>query len=232
MLDGTEREVLELLIEQPRSPTAVAEELGVSVQTASRNLKRLEKRGYAEQTRKGGGRGYKQYKMNEFASLFAGFGGQLCERTIELTPTHRAILSVLKVPQQEFHSVLLSYLFARVEEYAPPERYEVLAVVVYGSVARGEAKSDSDVDVLVVYGDVDDIDAALNRPAMYGDGWLGMGEERLIMEEPFSLPEFRGALDAGSQFLRNVLDEGIVLYDPEEVIRDARQERAGERLPQ
>ena len=35
MLEGTEREVLELLLERPRSPTEVADELEVSVQTAS-----------------------------------------------------------------------------------------------------------------------------------------------------------------------------------------------------
>lgn len=230
MLEGTEREVLELLLERPRSPTEVAEELGVSVQTASRNLKTLVEREFATETREGEGRGYKRYQAREFARVFAGYEGGLVDRTLTLTPEKRAVLSVWDVPQPEFHPTLLSYLFAAVEGYAPPDRYEVVAIVVYGSVARGEAKPDSDVDVLVVYDEVEDIDAALNRPATYGNGWLGFGEERVVMEEHFSLPEFSGALDAGSQFLRNVLEEGIVLYDPEGVIRGARQERAGERV--
>lgn len=232
MLDGTEREVLELVAERARSPTEVAEELGVSVQTASRNLKKLVGQGFAEETRTGEGRGYKRYRAEEFAQVFAGFDGEVFERTFALSTAQRAVLSVLKVPQPEYHPVLLSYLFARVEPMAPTDLFEIAAVVVYGSVARGEARPDSDVDVLVVYGDVGDVDAALNRPATYGDNWLDFGEERLVMEEAFSLPEFRGGLDAGSQFLRNVLDEGIVLYDPEGVIRDARQERAGARVSQ
>ena len=232
MLEGTEREVLELLLERPRSPTEVADKLGVSVQTASRNLKRLVEREFAEQTREGEGRGYKRYQAREFAQVFAGFDGMLFQQTLNLPPEKRAILSVWQIPQEEFHPVLLSYLFADVERQAPSDLYEIAAIIVYGSVARGDAQLDSDIDILVIYKWVEDVDSALNRPFVYGDNWLSFGEERMIDEKPYSIPEFRDALDAGSQFLGNVLDEGIVLYDPEGVIRDARRERTGERVPQ
>lgn len=231
MLEGTEREVLELLVERPRSPSEVAEELGVSVQTASRNLKQLVEREFAERTRNGEGRGYKRYRAREFVWMFAGYDGKLIDRSLKLTSEKRAVLSVLKVPQEEFHPALLSYLFADVERQAPSDLYEVTALVVYGSVARGDAKPDSDIDILVVYDWVDDVDSALNRPFMYGDNWLGFGGERVVDEKPFSIPQFRDALDAGSQFLRNVLEEGITLYDPEGVIRDAKRERAGASVP-
>ena len=232
MLEGTEREVLELLLERPRSPTEVADKLGVSVQTASRNLKRLVEREFAEQTREGEGRGYKRYQAREFAQVFAGFDGMLFQQTLNLPPEKRAILSVWQIPQEEFHPVLLSYLFADVERQAPSDLYEIAAIIVYGSVARGDAQLDSDIDILVIYKWVEDVDSALNRPFVYGDNWLSFGEERMIDEKPYSIPEFRDALDAGSQFLGNVLDEGIVLYDPEGVIRDAKRERTGERVPQ
>jgi DNA-binding Lrp family transcriptional regulator len=228
MLDGTEREVLELLLERPRSPTEVADELGVSVQTASRNLKRLVEQEFAERTRDGGSRGYKQYRAREFAHVFAGLEGVLIEDTLSLTPEKQAVLATWSVPQPKFHPVLISYLFT-----TPDDKYGsgVNAVVVYGSVARGEAKSESDIDILLVRDD-DEIDQIHNATVNWQPGRIELRQEKIISEIHYPNSEFHDALDAGSQFLRNVLDEGIVLYDPEEVIRDAKRERAGERVPQ
>lgn len=231
MPSGTEREVLELLLERSRSPTEVAEELEVSVQTASRNLKKLVEEGFAEQRRAGSGegRGYKRYRALEFARVLAGYNGELVEDTLELSPDKRAVLSTWKVPQEEFHPVLLSYLFA-----ADPARVEldIVGIVVYGSVARGDAQGDSDVDVLCVYENDDRraeeyVDTAFST----GDGLVGPRESRVISETWFTREEFEGAADAGSRFLGNVLDEGIVLYDPVGVIRGARKRRASEGVP-
>lgn len=240
MLAGTEREVLELLLEEPHSPTRVADELGVSVQTASRNLKKLADRGFAVRTREGEGPGYKRFRAREFARVFAGFDGDLFDRTLPLDPTARAVLSVLKVPQQEFHPVLLSYLFT---PHAERTRLGVVGIVVYGSVARGDAQADSDVDLLVLRdeglaGAADRPDATDSREVeeflattfATGDG-LVSNESRVVSETWFTVEEFEDGLDAGSQFLRNALDEGIVLYDPEGVVEDARAERTGRRVP-
>jgi DNA-binding transcriptional ArsR family regulator len=229
MLEGTEREVLELLLERPCSPTEVADELGVSVQTASRNLKRLVEREFAERTRDGGGRGYKRYRAREFAQVFAGYDGELLERVLPLSDEKRTVLSVWKIPQPKFQPILLSYL------YTTPETEfggEIDVIIVYGSVARGEAKSDSDIDLLVVRDDsaVDDV---RNTTVNWQPGRIESRESgRVISEIQYPTSEFHDALDAGSRFLRNVLDEGIVLYDPKGVIRDAKRERAGERVPQ
>lgn len=233
MLEGTEREVLELLLERPRSPTEVAEELGVSVQTASRNLKQLVEREFAERTREGEGRGYKRYRTREFAQVFAGYDGELFEQTVELTETHRAMLSILKVPQSVFHPVLLSYLFSAMNR----QGFGVTAVVVYGSVARGQAEAGSDIDILTIYASEDassvvEPGKVVDTTTVWDGGFIAPDANRVVSETWYSVGELCDALDAGSQFLGNVLDEGIVLYDPEGVIRDARRERAGERVPQ
>lgn len=228
MLDGTGRDVLELLLERPRSPTEVAEELGVSVQTASRHLRGLVEQGFAEETRRTEGRGYKRYEAREFARVFAAFDGELFEKTLSLSPTERAVLSTLRVPQPEFRPALLTYLFS-----ADPDRIDldVQAIAVYGSVARGEAQQDSDIDIFVVYDDRRDPGEYLVGTTFSTSGpTVAPENKRVISETWYTVSEFRDALAAGSQFLRNVLDEGIVLYDPEEVIRDARQERTGERV--
>lgn len=226
-------EVLELLLAGPRSPTKVAEELGVSVQTASRNLKSLVDRGFAERTRDrndgGEGRGYKRFRACEFARVFAGFDGGLFDETLELTPAKRAVLSVWQVPQPEFHPVLLSYLFS--EPLPEREGFEVTAIAVYGSVARGTATPGSDVDLLLLTGDGVDTDEIPGKARPWTGGQVAEDAERLVVETWLTVGEFRDGLDAGSRFLGSVLDEGIVLYDPEGVVRNARQERASESVP-
>jgi DNA-binding transcriptional ArsR family regulator len=243
MIDGTEREVLELLFDGPRSPTEVADELGVSVQTASRQLRSLADAGYASVERRSSradGRGYKEYEAEELARVVAGVGGELSDRTLRVTPDKRAILSVWRVPQSEFHPVLLSYLFGVDRDDG------VTAVVVYGSVARGEADPNSDVDLLIVT-DPDRADGAMQGRAaddtttasdarastfVQRGGLVAPDADALVSEERFTVSEFQGAVESGSQFLGSVLDEGIVLYDPTGVVEDARWERAGGRVRQ
>jgi len=135
------------------------------------------------------------------------------------------------VPQPEFHPVLLSYLLR--EQFADMEPVDRMAIVVYGSVARGQATDDSEGDLLVVYPDSAFDDGAPNRTFTEGgSGRIGLDESRVISEAGFTESKFRDSLEAGSQFLCTVLEEGIVLYDPEGVIRDAREGRPGERVPQ
>lgn len=237
MLEGTEREVLELLAERPRSPTEVAEVLGVSVQTASRTLKRLARQRYAERTTAGEGRGYKRYRAREFAHVFAGFDGEVFERNLEIGPVQRAAVSVLSVPEPSVHSILFEYLF---DSDTVERSLFAKGIIVYGSVARGEANENSDIDLFVVYDpnpdgletEYEDPIEKTSKSSRMAGGAIDIETERVVSEEWFSVSEFHDGLGAGSQFLRNVLDEGIVLYDPEEVIRRARQKRASEGVPQ
>lgn len=223
MLDGTERDVLELLLGGQRTPTEVAQALSVSVQTASRTLKQLDGRGLAREVprerRDGGGRGYKPYEARAFARVFAGYDGALVDRTLTVTEDKRAVLSVWQIPQAEFHPVVLSYLFAPPDE---PRYDAVEALAVYGSVARGEAKPDSDVDVLVVCEESVDTDEIYSTTFRRGGGVGAFRDERVVSETWYTVGEFEDAVAAGSQFLDDALAEAVVLYDPDDVIRDVR----------
>lgn len=219
-MDGTEREVLALLQERgARSPTEVAQTLDVSVQTASRNLRKLVDRGFAVENRmdpdrRDGRRGYKAYEPVEVVELFAGYDGKIVERSLGLSPDKKSVLSVWTVPQAEYHPVLLSYLFTPLD-LEPWSSGDVRAIAVFGPVARGEATDDSDIDVLVVCDDAVETDD------------LPMSSLRLrghVFSHRFvTVSDLAQGIETGTPALQGLLEEAVVVYDPSGVLRDSRR---------
>lgn len=164
-------------------------------------------------------RGYKAYRAAEFARIFAAYSGTLIDKTIDLTLDKQVVLAVWRVPQAEYHPVLISYLFSPAADYGYDH---VVALAVYGSVARGEAKEDSDIDILAICDETVDPDDIPRTTVSVTGGRGQFEEERVISETWMTRGQFDDGLEAGSTFLRSALDETIVLYDPEDVIRGAR----------
>lgn len=83
----------------------------------------------------------------------------------------------------------------------------ICAVVLYGSVARGEAASESDIDVLVI-GDPEAEDALLDISYEVD---LRNNTATSVF---FSAPEdFERHLKLGSPFAEEVLNSGVALHD-------------------
>lgn len=86
----------------------------------------------------------------------------------------------------------------------------IQSIVVYGSVARGEATKDSDIDVLVVSRDKD-----------VGDKVSDVGYEvdfendfeTFITLIHFTKDELEHRIKVGSPFIFEILKEGVILYD-------------------
>ena len=87
-------------------------------------------------------------------------------------------------------------------------RVPVVKVFAFGSRARGDARSDSDVDVLVV---IEHRDPALRRTisdAAWEEGYeLGLVLAPVVLTQE----EFEHSPYSESMFLRNVLKEGIAI---------------------
>jgi predicted nucleotidyltransferase len=82
------------------------------------------------------------------------------------------------------------------------------AIVLYGSVARGEAGKDSDVDLLIIVPD-----GKIRRQILRVSYDLDL-EFGTVTSHVYMTPqEFERYLSWGDPFLREVLKEGIVLYD-------------------
>ncbi|MEE8583913.1 MAG: nucleotidyltransferase domain-containing protein [Acidobacteriota bacterium] len=86
------------------------------------------------------------------------------------------------------------------------------AVVLYGSVARGTAHSESDIDLLVITGDPDDRTFKITEDIAYQLD-AASGFTAFVAPVEFSPQQAAVYLQRGDPFLERVLREGRVLYD-------------------
>jgi uncharacterized protein len=88
---------------------------------------------------------------------------------------------------------------------------QVDAIVLYGSVARGEAKRDSDIDILVVSPDPQRARNKLSE--IRSDFSYEQNYSFFISLVHYSREELYKLKQIGSPFIQNVVREGMILYD-------------------
>ena len=111
---------------------------------------------------------------------------------IELQAEYKNVL-------EDFKKRLLKELGGRID-----------SIILYGSVARGEATEDSDIDILVIGRDKNDW-KKVSEVAYEIDF---ENEFRTFITTIFlTRDEFKRGIKAGSPFIYNVIKEGVVIYD-------------------
>jgi len=212
------KEILQKLSEQAWTPTDLAEELNKSRNTVYNHLedlydqKVLTKEQVAAKTRP-----KTEYSINDgFMQYIAVLPGQYTEKSIKLTPRKQTVLRIWSVPQKEFQPYIESYWwnFKNQVDY----RGDIKAVAVYGSVARGEADKDSDIDFLTVTEDKE-IENLISRD-LSSVRIEAQDGSKICMTETYSLKEYRNSLAHGSSFLKNIQDELHIIYDPDKVLQN------------
>ena len=88
---------------------------------------------------------------------------------------------------------------------------QVDSLVLFGSVARGEAKRDSDVDILIISSEPTDIRESLSE--IRSEFAYERDYTSLISMVHFGREEFFHLISMGSPFIKTILEEGDILYD-------------------
>ncbi len=84
-------------------------------------------------------------------------------------------------------------------------------LVLFGSQARGDATSESDIDLLAIVADVDQQTVEAMRATLY-EVMFAHNFARLLSLHVQTAAEFEDRLARGYSFARNVDEEGIVLW--------------------
>ncbi len=102
---------------------------------------------------------------------------------------------------------------------------EIRAIVLYGSVARGRARGDSDTDLLIVARDPEAVRQKIVE--IEEDTDARHGYTSFLVSSYVTLQELRRLVESGSPHAKEVLEEGIVLYDDGSVTELRHQVAAG-----
>ena len=211
-VSAAKKQVLEKLVDRDWSPTELADELGKSPSTIYNHLDGLAEQGVVTtQAVAAKTRPKTEYSIGDgFVQYIAVLPGRFAEGTLALNAHKAALLRIWLVPQAAFHPYL-EELWRRLKR-----EDGLVAVAVYGSVARGEAGPGSDIDVLLVAAD----EAAKQRfTEAYGSVRLTVGDQsKLCMTEVYTEPEYRNSVGQGSTFLENVRAERHLVYDPDRLL--------------
>ena len=206
------KQILEKLTQQNWAPSDLAEELGKSPETVYNHLDELAEQGVLTKKKVAAKtRPKTEYSIDDgFIHYMTVLPGQLTERNLELDTNKTALFRIWTIPQPEFHPFL--------EElwHTLRKQQNIRAAAVYGSVARGDADEESDIDILLIAED----EAAENRlNDEYGSTLLKTKDgTKVCMTQVYTPESYRNSLTRGSDFLTNIQDELHTVYDPERIL--------------
>lgn len=218
-ISTAKRQILKKLVERDWTPTDLAEELGHSTSTVYNHLEELAARGMLTKEKiPAKTRPKNQYSIGRgFIQYVTASPGQFQDHTLRLDAHKEAIIKIWNTPQEEFHPYLETYWYGlRTSAHITLET-DIIALAVYGSVARGDADSESDLDILIIAENdsvnqlVDERFGTLRVDALGRD-------TKLCLTETFTRDDFRTSLEHGSQFLETILPELHAIYDPERLL--------------
>lgn len=211
LLTERKMEVLEKLERSEKSPTELSEEMDLTISSVNKHLSELEEMDlvFKSGKKEGKTRSYWKYKLKDFVYFVSSLDGRVKRKRLSLNERHKVHLRIWSVPQTEFHKYLDEF-WCEIQG----ELEKINGLMVYGSVARGDARKDSDIDILIISSDkvLED---------KYEAKVVG---EKMFMAKVFSREEFEESLEEDSSFALSTIKEGITIYDPDGFLREMENE--------
>ncbi|MFB6144889.1 MAG: nucleotidyltransferase domain-containing protein [Candidatus Nanohaloarchaea archaeon] len=180
-----EREVLEELLDRPDYGFTV-KELSDSVSGSYNSVKSFLER------------------LNEFGIVrFTSKGNYRIVEYRQGNNYHDVLKSIFRVEDSKRMEVAEDYA----ESLYDRRGDEIFAILVFGSVARGTADKDSDIDILVITESSESVEQVKDDAI----GFTGLDEFSNVVPVAESLEEFRNNYRRGARFEENVFRDGVII---------------------
>lgn len=116
---------------------------------------------------------------------------------------HEVIKDLFRADRQPLEDAAKKFASKLYEENSSSIR----SIILFGSVARGTAEADSDIDILVI---TEEENAGIDENARkYGERYIDIENELVPLTE--TIEDFREKLEKGERFEENVAKDGVVL---------------------
>lgn len=207
-LEKNRWEILKIISNSNATPTEISKKLKISLPAVSSHINSLETQGFIEKTgeKKGKTRSYNIYSLKKDLFHFIKITpGEVSKGTLEIDNDFNAILEIYRLPQKEFRKSILDFWYD-IQKHLE----NIKAIAIYGSVAKGNAKEDSDIDILII-SDKDKIDEEYSAK---------MFKNKMVMGKTFSEKDFLNSKNKGSLFIKEIQKTMHVIYDPKNILKN------------
>lgn len=208
----TKWRIIEILSKGDKTPTAIAGKLRKSLSNICLHLAELETLKIIKKTGVTGGktRPYTKYTLDKgFVFLIEAIPNKTRKIFLEVDENLQTHLNIWSIPQKEFHYYVEMFWW-ELQEYLD----DIESVVIFGSVAKGNARTDSDIDALILAKkNIRELEkkfaAKIIGPRKKG---------KMMMAQVFTPEDFENALKEGSNFAKEVVSSMIIIYDPNRIL--------------
>lgn len=208
-LNATKWRIIEELSKGNKTPTELAKKLKISLPSIHAQLTGLEKEKIIKKVGKikGKTRPYAEYSIEEgFVYFIKALPSETEQKFLAVDENLRLHLRIWSVPQKEYHYYIERFWW-QIQDYLK----DIDAIVVYGSVATGDAREGSDIDILML------VKKNIKKyEKMFSAKMIGTrGKRKMVMCQIFGTDDFENSFKKGSDFAQEVVKNNIVIYDPD-----------------